>query len=289
MMSFHFLLPGHCFFIWPWRRPHSERPPGPPSSSLAVLPSFLDFQTLAESGLSLISLFLYLQCTLRWSPLKTNNISWVDYAGVCSAQSFSLNYRLFLMFDSRSHRHLNLSSRVNIWYLTLLNPYSFCGILHHGKWPLFCGFRSNVNNLSSSSFSDAPELGNEVPELTMSHLLKSNPPPSLDGIRNFDWSPWFYGRIVSLSCSNHPADSRTFRLGFKGFTITSTYLHDLSSDYLSNLVSQHFSFQLFAATSCSSISFKIVYSTRIFFTLVISSPWIHSLAIFPPSCHVACM
>ena len=53
--------------------------------------------------------------------------------------------------------------------------------------PLFSVFQA-LSLISPTSFSDAQELGNEVPEMTMSHLLKSNPPPSLDGTP-FDWSP----------------------------------------------------------------------------------------------------
>lgn len=81
---------------------------------------------------------------------------------------------------------------------------------------------------------------------------------------------------------------RTLRLGFKDFTITSTYLHDLSSDYLSNLVSQHFSFQLFACILLFN-SLRLYRAQGFFLPLLFHLPGPLSLAIFPQSCHVTCM
>lgn len=182
------------------------------------------------------------------------------------------------MFDSRSHKYLNFSSRVNFWYLTLLQSYSSCGILHHGD-PLFTDFLKNLKTISHTSFSDAPELGNEVPELTMSHLLKSNPPPSLDGTS--DWSPCFMARLCHCPALTIQWLPRTFRLEFKDFTMTFTYLYDLSSDYLSNLVSQHFSFQLFACILLFN-SWRLYAAQGFFFLpLLFHLPGPLSLAIFP--------
>ena len=79
--------------------------------------------------------------------------------------------------------------------------------------------------------------------------------------------PDFMARLCHCPALTIQRLPRTLRLGFKDFTITSTYLHDLSSDYLSNLVSQHFSFQLFACILLFN-SLRLYRAQGFFFTLL---------------------
>ena len=120
---FHFLLPGHCFLCLALEASHTNALRDRcHSSSLAVLPSFPGFSDIGESRTQSTDFSFFSIYSHTLDDLHSRLITFLGILcpNCVFSPEFPLNYRLFLMFDSRSDRHLNFSSRVNIWYLILL-------------------------------------------------------------------------------------------------------------------------------------------------------------------------